>query len=177
MDSYTSEGAGALKTKYVAGVLTFMRTDGATIQTINPVTGQVSFGTQALNVVKALRQRVTLAQWNAGVTLLAAPGASRAYRLLSASAVAYGGAATTLTTADIDGVQSTSSVKLVAFAAAQLTENSVVKDGETGGAVLAAGASYAVTDANSAITASITGTDMTVATGIDVLLTYIIEAV
>ncbi len=43
MDSYTSEGAGALKSRYVAGVLTFYRTDGTEIWSINPANGAVAF--------------------------------------------------------------------------------------------------------------------------------------
>ena len=43
MDSYTSEGAGALKSRYVAGVLTFYRTDGTEIWSISPANGAVAF--------------------------------------------------------------------------------------------------------------------------------------
>ena len=171
MDSYTSEGAGALKTKYVNGVLNFYRTDGEVIQTINPTTGEISFGTQVLNVVRNHRQRVTLAQWNAGATLLAAPGLGRAYRLVSGAAIAYGGAAGALTTADIEATQSAGAVKLVAFAQASLTQSTLLRDV----AILADGASFVVNDVNTAITAGVTGADLTVATGIDVFLTYVIE--
>jgi len=157
------QGTGTVKSKYVAGVLTFL-------------SGKISFGNVSLNVVKTKRQVITLAQWNAGVTILAAPGAGLAYRMISAKMIAVGGAAGALTTADIDAVQSASSVKLMAGAQASLTENSVIKDGETGGAVLAAGASYAANDANTAITASVTGSDLTTATSIDIEISYVLES-
>jgi len=43
MDSYTSEGKAALKSRYVDGVLTFYQTDGTEIWSISPVDGAVSF--------------------------------------------------------------------------------------------------------------------------------------
>lgn len=43
MDSFTSEGAGALKTRYVAGVLTFYRTNGTEMFSFNPKTGAVTY--------------------------------------------------------------------------------------------------------------------------------------
>jgi hypothetical protein len=69
----------------------------------------------------------------------------------------------------------TSSRKLVAYATAQLTRSAVVHSGETGGAVLADGASFTANDANTAVTIGKTGTDYTVATDIDVILTYAMD--
>ena len=157
------QGTGTVKSKYVAGVLTFL-------------SGKISFGNVSLNVVKTKRQVITLAQWNAGVTILAAPGAGLAYRLISSRFIPVGGAAVALTTADILATQSASGVKLVTAAAAPLTENTILKDGATGGVVLAAGASYAANDANTAITASVTGSDLTTSTSIDLEFTYVLEA-
>ena len=57
-----------------------------------------------------LRTRVVIADVNAGATLLAAIAGYK-YRLVSAFAIAYGGAVGALTTVDILGTQSASSVK------------------------------------------------------------------
>ena len=120
------------------------------------------------------RHRVTVAEINAGHELLPAI-AGRAYRIVSVVAVAYGGAVGTTTTVDILGTQGTSSVKLVAYAQASLTRSAVLTSGGTGAAVLADGASYAVCDANSAVTIGKTGSDVDTATGVDIVITYVIE--
>lgn len=128
----------------------------------------------APTAVQSTRIRSTVAEVNAGKTLLAAV-AGKSYRLVSCYAIAYGGAATAVTTVDILGTQSTSSVKLVAYAQASLTQSTVLKDGGTGAAVLADGASYAPCDANTAITIGKTGSSVATATGIDVVINYTIE--
>jgi hypothetical protein len=120
------------------------------------------------------RSALTIAQVNAGATLLAAaPGLK--YRLVEASAIAVGGAAGAVTTVDILGTQGASSVKLVAFAQASLTQNAQLKSGGSGAAILAGGASYAPNDVNTAITVGITGSAITTATHIHILLTYAID--
>lgn len=124
-------------------------------------------------LVQHLRSRQLIAAVNAGATLLAAvPGYK--YRLVDCWAQAYGGAVGAVTTVDILGTQ-TSGVKLVAFAQANLTENTVLKAGGTGAAVLAAGASFVPCDAGTAITVGITGSSITTATGIDFLLSFVLE--
>lgn len=125
-------------------------------------------------VVQHLRVRVPIATVNAGGTLLAAVAGYK-YRLVDCWAIAYGGAVGALTTLDILGTQ-TSGVKLVAFAQANLTENTVLKAGGTGAAVLAAGASFVACDAGTAITIAKTGSSGTTATGVDILLSYVFEA-
>jgi hypothetical protein len=77
-----------------------------------------------------------------------------------------------VTTVDVLGTQSASGVKLVAYAQASLTQSTALRDGITGGAILADGASYIACDANTAITVGKTGSSVTTATHIDVLLTY-----
>jgi predicted RecA/RadA family phage recombinase len=121
-----------------------------------------------------VRKRFTIAQVNAGATILAALAAVK-YRMIDCVAIAIGGNATTGTTVDILGTLTTSSRKLVAYATAQLTRSAVVHSGETGGAVLADGASFTANDANTAVTIGKTGTDYTVATDIDVILTYAMD--
>lgn len=127
------------------------------------------------SVVRNVRTRFTIAQVNAGATLLpAAPGLK--YRLIEASAIAVGGAAGAVTTVDILATQSASSVKLVAYAQASLTQNTQLKSGGTGAAILAGGVSYVQNDANTAVTVGKTGSDVTTATHIDVIASYVLES-
>ena len=120
---------------------------------------------------RTFRQRVTLAQLNAGFTLLPAL-AGVAYRMVDCQVISVGGAAAALTTADIKGVQATSTVKLAAVAQAQLTQSAVNRPGVTGTTVLADGASFAVCDTNTAITCGVTGSAATTATAFDVQFDY-----
>lgn len=125
-------------------------------------------------VVLNHRHRVTVAEINAGHELLPAI-AGRTYRMISCVAIAYGGAVGAVTTVDILGTESAAGVKLVAYAQANLTQSAVLTSGGTGAAVLADAASYIPCDANSAITIGKTGSDATTATGVDIILTYVIE--
>lgn len=126
-------------------------------------------------VVRQLRTRVTVADVNAGATLLPALQ-NRKYRICDMFVIAVGGAAGAVTTVDILGTQSTSSVKLLAAAQANLTQSTVIRAGATGGTVLADGASFAACDVNTAITIGKTGSSVTTATHIDVLLTYTVQS-
>jgi len=121
-----------------------------------------------------IRKRFTIAEVNAGATLLSAV-AGRAYRMVNASIIAVGGAMTANTTMDILGTQATSSVKLAAFAQASATQSTELRAGDTGATILADGASYAVCDTNTAITVGNTGSAITTATHIDVILEYAME--
>lgn len=125
-------------------------------------------------VVYYIRTRFTIAQVNAGVTLLAALAGYK-YKMVDGAMIAVGGAAAAHDTIDILGTVSTAR-KLVAFAVAQTAENTLLKPGVTGAAILAAGASYTANDANTAITVGKTGSSITTATHIDVLFSYVIEA-
>lgn len=125
--------------------------------------------------VRNVRTRFTVAQVNAGATLLAAIRGQK-FRVVGAEAIAIGGNVGSVTTIDILGTQSTSSVKLVAFAQASLTRSTVLKAGGTGATVLADGASFAQCDTNTALTVLKTGTDADTATHIDVNVDYVIEA-
>lgn len=121
-----------------------------------------------------VRQRFTIAQVNAGATILpAVPGFK--YRLVDVSMISIGGAASGATTVDLLATQSASSVKLVANAVAGLTQNTLLRAGATNSTILAAGASFVQNDVNTAITIGKTGSDVATATHIDVLLSYEIE--
>jgi hypothetical protein len=121
-----------------------------------------------------VRTRFTVAQVNAGATIVAAAAGIK-YRLVNAAVIAVGGAATAHTTIDILGTVSTAR-KLVAFAAAQTTQSTYLQPGVTGAAILADGASFTANDANTAITIGKTGDAVATATHIDVILTYVKEA-
>lgn len=124
--------------------------------------------------VRTIRTRFTVAEINAGATLLPAiPG--RKYRMVDASMIAIGGAAATATTVDILATQSASSVKLVANAVAGLTQNTRLIAGTTNSAILAGGVSFVANDDNTAITVGKTGSNVATATHIDVIFSFEIE--
>lgn len=138
---------------------------------LQALSGETIFARAA--AVQNVRTRFTIAQINAGATLLAAiPGFK--YRMVGCRAISVGGAAAAVTTVDVLGTQS-SGVKLVAYAQANLTQNTVLRDGGTGGTVLASGASYVANDANTAITVGKTDSDVTTATHIDINFDYVVE--
>jgi hypothetical protein len=146
------EGLGANKSRYISGTL-------------------VSFGE-----AKTLRARVTLAQLNAGFTLLPALVGVR-WRLLGAMLIAVGGAATTGTSVNLIGTVAAAAVQLVVVTVAALTQSTPIAIGTVApaaGAVtlLADGASFTQQDANTAITVKTVGAAMTVLTNLDVQLEY-----
>lgn len=143
-----------------------------------PIRAQAAIiDTNFAKTVATVRTRLTIAEVNAGYTLIAAPGSGKKIRLVNARAIAYGGAAGAVTTVDLKGTQSGSLVKLVAFAQANLTQSTVLTAGGTGAAVLADGASFVACDENKAITIDITGSSVTTATGIDFIVEYVTETV
>lgn len=155
--------------KYVSGVLKFFkRSDQSEIFSIDGVNG-VNY---EANKSYSKRVRVTTADLNSGATLIAAvPGYK--IRLQDVTMIAYGGAATAATSVDIDATQSASGAILLAAAVGGLTENTILKpDTATHAVVLAAGASFAVNDVNTALTASVTGSALTTCTGVDFSLAY-----
>lgn len=128
-----------------------------------------------VGVVMNLRTRVTTAQVNAGLTLLAALSGYK-YRLVDFSLIAIGGNAATATSVDLLATQSASGVTLAAAAVAALTRSTVVKPNTANVTVLADGASFVANDANTAITIGKTGSSLATATHVDVILSYVIEA-
>lgn len=125
-------------------------------------------------MVMMKRQRFTIAEINAGATLLAAtPG--MAYRMVTCAAIAIGGNAATVTTVDVLATQSAASVKLVAFAQASLTRSTRLEAGDSGAAILTDGVSHVANDVNTAITVGKTGSDVATATDIDIHFSYTAE--
>ena len=123
--------------------------------------------------VLSTRKRFTIAEVNAGATLVAAV-AGKSIRMVNCKAIAVGGAAGAVTTVDVLATLSTGR-KLVAFAQANLTQSTVLTAGGTGAAVLADGASYTANDAGTAVTVGKTGSNVTTATHIDVIFDYVLE--
>lgn len=121
--------------------------------------------------IRSVRKRLTIAQVNAGATLVTAIAGVQ-FRMVDCQAIAVGGAAGAVTTVDILATQAAASVKLAAFAQASLTQSTVLRPGIAGTTVLADGASFAANDANTAITVNKTGAAVTTATHIDVQITY-----
>lgn len=120
---------------------------------------------------RTLRTRVTLAQLNAGFTLLpAVPGFI--YALIDATLIAIGGAATTGTSVNVIGTRSGSPVNLLVVAIAALTQSAIVRAGAANAVILADGASFTPLDVNTPITVITVGSAMTVMTNIDVTLEY-----
>jgi hypothetical protein len=124
--------------------------------------------------VQNKRLRATIAEVNAGVEVLPALAGYK-YRMIDCQFIAVGGAAAAHTTIDITGTQSTA-VKLAAFAVAQTAQNTVLRPGITGCAVLADGASFVACDAGAAVNLSKTGSAITTATHVDIEFTYALEA-
>ena len=167
------QGSGGIKSRYVGSSLVFYHpTTNAELFRINP---SVSGGYVMPGMEKHIRTRFTIAQVNAGATLLAAVTGFK-YRMLSCKAISVGGAAGAVTTVDVLATQGAASVKLVAYAQASLTRSAVLTDGDAASAVLADGASYVQNDAATAITVGKTGASVTTATHIDILFSYCLEA-
>src|SRR5690606_14212362 len=84
------------------------------------------------------RERVTLAELNAGKVILPANSYYK-YRLVDVALIAVGGAVTAATTVDILATRAGVSVKLLAAAVAGLTENALLRAGAANAAILAGG--------------------------------------
>lgn len=183
----TTSGNTPFYTRWISGVFYYIKRSGhATIFSIDGANRKVAFdkaatvqagGAEINTMVRQLRTRFTVAQVNAGASLLAAPGSGLKYRMIAAKCIAIGGNAATGTTVDILGTQSTSSVKLAAFAQASLTQSAVLTAGGSGAAVLADGASFVACDENTAITVGKTGSNFATATHFDVIFEYAIDIV
>jgi len=151
-------------------------TDLDTYATLVPsAMAQVALVSGNNSVVLSHRHRVTVAEINAGHEILPAiTGLS--YRVIDCVAIAYGGAVGTTATVDLLGTQSAGGVKIAAYAQASLIQSAVLSMAMGAGAtVLADGASWVEMDAATAITVGKTGGDADTATGVDFIITYVIE--
>lgn len=132
----------------------------------------------AYGVTKTSRTRVTLAQLNAGFNLLPALVGVR-WRLIAASFIAIGGAATSGTSVNLQGTVAAATVQLWVVTIAALTQSTQLFSGVTPaagtGTILANGASFTQMDANSALKVITVGSAMTVLTNLDVFLDYVAD--
>lgn len=128
-------------------------------------------------VVQSKRIVSTIAEVNAGVTLLPAI-AGRGYQLVNVKMIAVGGAVTStnVTHLEVRGTQAASSAVLYKVAKAQLTQSAVNTVGTASTVVLANGASFLPCDANAAVTLDpLGGTDAATATYVQVIIDYIVQ--
>ena len=133
-----------------------------------------------VSLERTLRTRVTLAQLNAGFTLLPAlPGFI--YAMIDCTMIAIGGNATTGTSVNVIGTRGGSPVQLFVAAIAGLTQSTNLRAGSpfaTAGTasivLLADGASFTPLDVNTPVTVITVGSAMTVMTNIDVTLEFTI---
>lgn len=121
-----------------------------------------------------VRTRFTIAEINAGATLLPALPRHK-YRILDMALIAIGGAVTGATDVRILGTQGAASVALLIAAVAALTQDALLRAGAANATVLAAGASFVANDANTAITVGKTGGAGATATHVDVLVSYVVD--
>lgn len=133
-----------------------------------------SLNNSNVGVNLSIRKRCTIAEVNAGVTLLPALPGFR-YRMLDAGLIAIGGAVTAATDVRILGTRSATSVALMVAAVAGLTQSALVKQGTAAGVILADGASHTALDANTAVTVGKTGSTAATATHVDVIMSYVVE--
>ena len=120
-----------------------------------------------------IRRRFTIAEVNAGATILPALYGFK-YRVNDMAMISIGGAAGAATLVRIVGTRTTA-VALLGVAIAALTENTLVRAGASNATILAAGASYTQLDSNTAITIDKTGSALTTATHIDVIMSVSVD--
>jgi hypothetical protein len=125
---------------------------------------------------QTIRTRFTIAEVNAGATVLAAvPGFK--YRIVDWTMIAIGGSAATATSVDLVATASASTVRPAVVLVAALTRSTAVKPNSSNVTLLADGASNTAFDANTAITISKQsgGSNVATATHIDLILSYVVE--
>lgn len=160
---------------YVGTALEAAAADNDVIEVLPGPNTDVAASTFA-GSAKVLRTRVTLAQINAGHTVLPAIAGYK-YRMQDMALIAVGGTTAGITGILVRGTQAASVVKLMDGKIAGLARSVLLRAGTaTNGLILADGASFAANDANTAITVIKDGSDLSGATHIDVLLTYTVEA-
>jgi len=161
---------------------TLTETGNKTITGSLDVTGAVNASSTIVGVgsgyvVQSKRIVSTIAEVNAGVTLLPAV-AGRGYRLVNVKVIAVGGAVTStnVTHLEVRGTQAAGSAVLFKVAKAQLTQSAVNQIGTASTTVLADGASFLGCDTNAAITLNpLGGTDAATATYVHVLIDYVVQ--
>lgn len=147
----------------------------------HPVSRVINGVLVEFGVLKHQRTRVSVAQINAGFTLLPAlPGVR--WRIADLILIAIGGAVTGATDVRLLGTRAGSGVALGTAAVAGLTQSTVTRLGTpfaTAGTAsivpLTDGASHTQLDANTAVTVGKTGGSAATATHVDVMLAYVAD--
>lgn len=125
--------------------------------------------TNANQIAFVHRERVAIADINAGYTLLpAVPGYK--YRMQHAKMIAIGGAVTGATDVRILATQAAAAVALMVVAIASLTQNAI--NDIASATDLDGGLSFVENDANTAITVGKTGGAGATATHVDFIVEY-----
>jgi hypothetical protein len=125
-------------------------------------------------VVQTARVTLSTAQANAGATLLPAIAGYK-YRLIDWTMIAIGGNAATATSVRLRATQATSAVSLAVVAVAALTRSTAVKPNSANVTNLADGAAFAANDANTPIDLDVDNDNLATATGIHVILQFVVE--
>jgi hypothetical protein len=161
--------------KYAGGTVLKQDPSGAILSPAPLLIPAIDGSTTRASGPFSTRTRTAIATINAGATTILTSFRNFGYKLCDAKMIAVGGNVGTVTTIDVLGTQGGSEVKLVAFGQANLTRSTVLRDGVTGGVVLADGASYVTCDTNTPIRLSKTGGAIDTATFIDLILTFLME--
>jgi hypothetical protein len=158
----TAPGAGII----YLGTFEVAKTSG---QTVARVRLSANFPRQGSGVPIVQRFSVTAAQVNSGLALLPAVAGQR-YRVLDAKVIAKGGNAAGATAVVLQGVQSTSTVSLMSATVGALTQNTWVGTNSANVTMLATADTQC--DANQPLSIAKTGSNLTGATEVVVILTY-----
>jgi len=129
----------------------------------------------AYSSVQTIRTRVTIAQANAGVDILAAKTGYK-IRVVDWTMIAIGGNAATATSVRLRATQSASTVSLAVVLIAALTRSTAVKPNSANVTNLADGAAFVANDAATAIRLDVDNNNLATATHVDVILQYALEA-
>ena len=135
------------------------------------------FGSTETEMMMSIRKRFTIAEINAGATLVAAPGTGYKLSVRDMAMISVGGAVGAATTVDILATRAAASVKLLAVAIIALTQSALVRAGAANATILADGASFTDLDQNTGITVGKTGSAATTATHVDVFCDYVLKRV
>ena len=145
---------------------------------VTSTAAELNLLSNATSVVQNKRQRVAIGDVNTGVTILPAVE-GKGYRIIDIALVAYGGSLAATAEASgvaVSGTQSAAAAALFTVPVASLTQSAYVTPSTDQTVILADGASFVACDDNTAVTVqAVGGSDLITATGIDVIITYVLE--
>lgn len=139
----------------------------------DPDSGTIMPFPSANTGVQFARVRVTIAQINAGFTILPAL-AGLQYQIVDLIQIAIGGTPGTATAITVLGTVAAAGATLFSTTVATLTQSARILVNTAGVTALADGASFVPLDANTAVTVGKTGGTADTATNIDFLISYVL---